>query len=43
MRQATIAAGAASIFALITTTPGLAQDDGEVQLLSNWGFDPIYA
>jgi len=41
MKQFTIAAGAASTLAIITATPTFAQDN--VQILSNWTYDSLYA
>jgi len=41
MKLATIAKGATSAFALIAAFPAAAQD--EVQLLSTWSYDPLYA
>lgn len=41
MKQSYIAGSAASIFALVASTPALAQD--EIEVLSTWTYDPLYA
>lgn len=41
MKRLSIMAGAASALAILTVTPTLAQDD--VQVLSNWNYDGLYA